>query len=235
MKPIIGLFVDVDSERTISVWNTYIHAVEISGGAPIVFPRVEDEATFEAMMDLCHGFVFTGGADIAPARYGQEVKAACGTIQHERDAFDFFAFQKVMSTSKPILAICRGAQLVNVALGGTLYQDIPTECPSPIFHVQKEAKLSLSHEVNIVEGTPLYSLIGQNRMSANSFHHQAIKQLGRRLCVMATADDGIVEAVYLPGDRYFRAYQWHPERLVDSMAENRQIFEDFIEACRAKH
>ena len=132
------------------------------------------------------------------------------------------------------MGICRGAQLVNVALGGTLYQDLPTEIESDILHRQKEGILDYSHEIKVVKGAPLYALMGEERIKANSFHHQAIRKLGEGLKVMANADDGVVEAVWYEGDRYLRAYQWHPERLYEADDFNKRIFDDFIANSKTK-
>ena len=140
--------------------------------------------------------------------------------------------QRVLAAQKPILVICRGAQLVNVALGGTLYQDIPTEMQTTLLHRQSEPKFSPSHAVRVIEHTPLMELVGKEWLEANSFHHQAIKHLGKGLAVMAVAEDGIIEAVYATGASYLRAYQWHPERLYDTHWQHRLVFDDFINACR---
>lgn len=231
MRPIIGVLAEIDAELNARVQNTYIHAIEVCGGSPILLPRVNGDEAIAHLIDICDGVFFTGGADIAPRRYGEEASKMLGPLQEERDEFEFNVFGKVIETEKPILAICRGAQLVNVALGGTLYQDIPSEIQTKILHRQSEPKLSPSHSVRIIPDTPLYGMTGAEKMRANSFHHQAIKALGTGLKVMATAEDGIIEAVYAIGERYIRAYQWHPERLVDTDIQNRMLFEDFIRAC----
>jgi putative glutamine amidotransferase len=145
---------------------------------------------------------------------------------------EFAVFKHVFPTQKPVLAICRGMQFVNVALGGTLYQDIPSQLPSAMLHKQSEPKTEYAHEIQVLEDTPLYRLLGKNTMRVNSFHHQAVKRLGSGLVVMATAADGIIEAAYVPGDRYFRAYQWHPEGLVKTCADNEKIIQEFIDACK---
>ena len=233
MKPIIGILAEIDDEKTVKIQDTYVKTVERLGGIPIVIPYADNESTLTEFSDICDGFIFTGGADIDPKHYGEDKKATCGGIQQYRDDLELRLFNVIIKTKKPIIAICRGIQLVNVALGGTLYQDIPSEKPSEIFHQQKEPKFAMSHGVKILKGTPLYSLIGSERMKANSFHHQAIKDLGKDLEIMATADDGIIEAVYLKSDRYLRAYQWHPERIWAEDELNRRIFEDFINACKA--
>ncbi|MBQ3003645.1 MAG: gamma-glutamyl-gamma-aminobutyrate hydrolase family protein [Clostridia bacterium] len=234
MKPIIGIVTDIDNNLVTAVPDAYNHAIEQAGGTPIVLPYVRDEKTLAHFVALCDGFLFSGGADIDPRRYGEEVKETCGGIEPYRDEMEFLLFQKALNASKPILAICRGIQLVNAALGGTLYQDIPSEVHTEIAHRQTEPKFSPSHEVNVLADTPLHGLVHTDRIRANSFHHQAIKTLANGLKVMATADDGIIEAVWAPDHRYLRAYQWHPERLFEIDESNRKIFKDFIGACR-KH
>ena len=233
MRPIIGLLAEVDEEFNTRVQEPYFKAIEIAGGLPLLLPCVRERDSVERFIDACDGFFFTGGMDVDPALYGEEPSVHLGELQPNRDELELRVFELVRGCQKPVLAICRGAQLVNVALGGTLYQDIPSQVATPIPHRQTEPKYSTSHEVSILQSTPLHELIGADRMRANSFHHQAVKTLGVGLEVMARADDGIIEAFYLPGERYLRAYQWHPERLVEVDAENRRLLEDFIEACRA--
>ena len=197
----------------------------------MVLPYDESDEVIDSMVSNCDGFFFTGGADINPLRYREKVKSTCGNIEYSRDEFEFRAFEKIIKTKKPILGVCRGMQLINVALGGTLHQDIPTEIKTKILHKQSEPEFSPSHKVNVSENTPLFNLVQKNKITANSFHHQCIKTLGDGLLPMARADDGIIEAVYYDGERYIRAYQWHPERLYFQSKENRWIFDDFIEAC----
>ena len=231
MKPMIGVTTELDSERYAKLEYPYVKAIEACGGIPLILPYACEEATLERLIELCDGFFFTGGHDIDPARYGETVKETCGARQYHRDDVEFRLFEKVKHTNKPLLGVCRGAQFLNVALGGTLYQDIPSEVVTTVAHRQSEEKFCPSHEVQIVEDTPLYALQGRDRMPANSFHHQAVKTLGGGLNVMAKAADGVIEAVYHTGERYIRAYQWHPERLMDVSRENRAIFVDFIKAC----
>ena len=232
MKPIIGIFAEVDDNLVTAVRRTYISAIEKAGGLPVLIPYVESDEILDGMVDGCDGFFFTGGKDIDPARYNEIKKETCDEIQPYRDDLEFRAFKKAFEAKKPILAICRGAQLVNVALGGTLYQDIPSEINTELVHRQTVGEFEYSHDVNVVKDTPLYALVGNETIKANSFHHQAIKELGEGLEVMAKADDGIIEAVYYNGDRYLRAYQWHPERLFDKDRYNRSVFEDFINECK---
>ena len=234
MKPLIGLSVAVDDEATVSAYYTYTKAIELGGGIPLIIPYTESEETKARLISLCDGFCFTGGGDIHPNYYGEQVKDACGKITDLRDTLELSLFRAALKTQKPILGICRGAQLVNVALGGTLYQDIPSEYETQLAHNQSEPKMEYSHSVSVVAGTPLAELVGEGEMRANSFHHQAAKRLGNGLLPMAYAPDGLVEAMYFPAYSYLRAYQWHPERLCEKDEKNKAIFCEFIAACLTK-
>lgn len=227
MKPIIGIVADVDEELCSSVGKSYTRAIEEAGGLPILLTHTESEKTILEYAALCDGFMFVGGPDVHPKRFGECVLPECGRIKEARDGFELLCFDAFFKTKKPIIAICRGVQLINVALGGTLYQDIGTQLNTEILHKQKEPKDSPSHSVKLTRGTPLWELLKADRIGANSFHHQAIKKLGKGLRVMAEADDGIIEGVFCEG-QYLFGYQWHPERLTHSSEENRKIFDDFI-------
>ena len=232
MTPIIGLLAEIDDEQDTKLKSTYTKAIENSGGLPIILPYTENEDTIDRFIETCDGFLFTGGADIAPERYGETPKPTCGKPQKYRDELDFKAFYKALDSGKPILAICRGLQLVNAALGGTLYQDIPTEYETNMLHRQTESVNEPSHTVNVIPDTPLSAIAVGKSMMANSFHHQAVKKLADGCRIMATANDGIIEAIYHEEARYLRAYQWHPERLCHTDEGNRKLFDDFINACR---
>lgn len=230
MRPIIGLLAAVDNDGTTTLFHPYARAIEQSGGVPLLLPYTESADVIARFVAMCDGFLFTGGVDIDPAYYHEAVSETCGEIQPLRDRMELAAFEQAFRTGKPLLGICRGAQLFNVALGGTLYQDIPSECPSGIPHRQTEEKFEFSHDILVRDGTPLSALVGVDRMRGNSFHHQAIKALGSSFRVMAEAEDGMIEAIWLPDHPYLRAYQWHPERICEKDESNRAIFEDFIRA-----
>lgn len=232
MKPIIGMLAEVDDERLTHVRPAYVHAIEAAGGLPLLLPYIEDAEAVADFVALCDGFFFTGGMDVDPARYGEKIKPTCGTIQRYRDDLEFRVLGEVLKTDKPILAICRGAQLVNIAFGGTLYQDLPSEYDTSVLHRQRESDFAPSHPILVERGTPLFELVGKATMMGNSFHHQAIKTLGEGLEVMARAEDGMIEAVWATRARYLRAYQWHPERLYDLDADNRTVFAEFISEAR---
>ena len=232
MAPIIGLTPIVDDEKKNALYSTYVDAINDAGGLAIILPYTDNESVLRKYAELCDGFLFTGGVDLSPAIYGEDILPECGEIQKYRDEYELRLLPLVLKEKKPSMFICRGAQVLNVGLGGTLYQDIGAQYKTDIQHSQKEPKSAPSHEVNVISETPLYSLVGKTRMTANSFHHQAVKDVGVGLAVMARADDGIIEALYGTGDTYIRAYQWHPERLARLSRDNDALFVDFIKAAK---
>lgn len=231
MLPKIRIIANIEDDLKLSMFGPYGQVIEKSGGMPLVLPFVESYDLIDEFIDECDGIFFTGGVDISPAYYNEQTKQTCGNIQKKRDELEFEVFKRAYAKDKPILAICRGCQLVNVALGGTLYQDIPTEYQTNMVHAQTADRFSPSHPIFIKENSPLAKLVGINSMTGNSFHHQAIKELGDGLVVMAYAEDGIIEAVYAKDKSYLRAYQWHPERLY-AYEDNKILFDDFISACK---
>ena len=134
MKPIIGILASVDGEKTVSVGNAYVSAIEMAGGIPLVFPCVNGEDTLSEIVSRCDGLLFSGGADLDPSRYGEKKSDMCGEVQRNRDELEFRAFEVAFESKTPILGICRGAQLINAALGGKLWQDIQVETDTPILH-----------------------------------------------------------------------------------------------------
>ena len=205
----------------------------MSGARAVIVPYASECETARIIRE-CDGFLFTGGADVDPSRYGCEKLPECGTLEPRRDELEFFAIKEIIKTGKPILGICRGMQLINAALGGTLCQDIPSSIITSVPHRQTEEAFSPSHSACVVPDTPLFALIEKENITANSFHHQCVSTLAPTLAPMAYATDGIIEAVYSPSARYIRAYQWHPERLFATDADNRAIFSDFVAACRTR-
>lgn len=231
MKPLIAITPNF-KDGLVTVDCSYAKAIENAGGTPFILPITKEKENIVKLLENCDGLLMTGGGDIAPNYYGEEPHPKANEPCPIRDEFDFFCFKSAFALKKPIFAICRGLQLVNVALGGTLYQDLPSQFESAILHRQTQGKFKPSHFVSVETGTPLYSLIGERKMVANSFHHQAIKRLADGLTVMAVAEDGVIEAVCLKGEGYLRGYQWHPERLSCHDENNKKLFVEFIEACK---
>lgn len=209
----------------------YMKAIEGAGGIPIMLPLTNDEPVLEQLVHACDGLLFTGGHDINPRLYGQSRSGKCGTIIEERDEMETKLFTFSCRENKPMLGICRGIQLFNVMLGGTLYQDVPTERPSPLTHVQKPPYDIPVHEVHIEEGSLLGKIVGESIISVNSYHHQAIKELAPHCHATAWASDGLIEAIEHPDYHYLLAVQWHPEFMHINDHISQKLFNSFIEAA----
>lgn len=183
---------------------------------------------------LFDGVVLGGGCDVDPARYGRLVRDGSGVeVDAERDRTDFDLFERAWRDQAPILGICRGLQVVNVALGGTLLQDIPSEHPSEVVHRREDRdKTRRDHKVKVTPGTRLQAIAGETEILVNSRHHQAIEQTGRGLSISAVAPDGLVEGVESQTP-WLLAVQWHPENLVDDPV-SRRLFAEFARAVRER-
>ena len=232
MRPVIGILPMIVEEQTAQTFRSYAYAIETGGGTPILLPYTEDAATMKHFVDLCDGFFFIGGPDVEPARYGETRKPTCGESVPERDALEFEMFRLIWPTGKPILGVCRGCQLINIALGGTLWQDIPTDVGSELTHRQEKPYNRHAHAMILEADTPLQQLLGETRIAVNSIHHQAIRTLGKGMKIMAKAPDGVIEAAYLPGERFVQVIQWHPERTIHADEYSRKIFKAFVSACQ---
>jgi putative glutamine amidotransferase len=207
----------------------YMQGLEEAGAVPVILPLTVSETVLKQAADFFDGFLFTGGHDVNPELYGQE-KTHCGEICEVRDKMEAYIFREaVLNQNKPALGICRGIQFFNVMLGGSLHQDIPAEFSSAISHAQKPPYDVCAHAVQLISESPLGKLIGKERIEVNSYHHQGINRLAKGLEVMALADDGLVEAVYIPDNPYAWAVQWHPElSLKDEVSK--KIFASFMES-----
>lgn len=234
MRPLIGInsswSQDGTSSPLVSVRETYVKAVAGAGGVPLVLPVVEGESLVAAQAEVCDGFVFVGGADINPARYGEEPHPTNGELPACRECYDFTLIEEVLRLRKPFLAICLGCQEVNVLLGGSLIQDIASETESEIRHSMKQAPFLNRHDVMVEPGTRFSELLGRPDMiNTNSAHHQAVRELGRGLIASARCSDGVLEAFELADYPFGLCIQWHPEYLQDE-APHRRLFEGLIEA-----
>ncbi len=233
-KPVIAITALFDSKKD-SYWMLpgYMKGVETAGGIPIMLPLTTDADIIHTIAERCDGFLFTGGQDISPTRYGEKPIPECGEICTQRDEMEQILLNKVLRLDKPILGICRGIQFLNAALGGTLYQDLPTEFLSTLEHHQSPPYDVPIHHVQLVAETPLQKLLCCETLSVNSYHHQAVKELSAQLIPMAYAEDGIVEAVYMPDKHFVWAVQWHPEFSFASDENSRKIFKVFVSAAAA--
>lgn len=231
MKPRIAVFLPTDWEkegkrekyRRYLVWIT-----DVGGEAiPVVGPRIPDLTAFA-------GFLFTGGEDVDPRFYGEPPRSDLRNPLHlsrERDEFELEALQKLLPLGKPVLGICRGLQLLNVGLGGSLHQDLETALDTPVRHRGHKGR-DAEHPVLLEWGSRLFLLMGTRRLLVNSSHHQGIKVVGRGLRVTAWAEDRVVEGVELPDHPFFLGVQWHPERYPSPMS--RKLAEAFVRAAEGK-
>lgn len=231
-KSIIGIVPLVDYEKE-SYWMLpgYMQGVMEAGGFPVMLPLTEDIDLIRQMVSVCDGFLFTGGQDVSPGLYGEEKLLQCGECSPERDRMETALLKEVLYADKPLLGICRGIQLLNVALGGTLYQDIPVQVQTETEHHQAPPYDIPVHEVCVREGTVLYDLLGTQSIRVNSYHHQAIKDLSSQLEVMAVSGDGLIEGVYMPDKKFIWAVQWHPEFSYHTDENSRKIFKAFVSSA----
>ena len=254
MKPIVGVMPLWDIEKN-SLWMLpkYLDGVTLAGGIPFVFPFIQGESEADDLKRLaamCDGFLFTGGPDVSPALYGEEVLNESVICVERRDRMEQIVLQEALAAQKPILGVCRGVQFINVMMGGTLYQDIPTQHPSDVNHRQDPPFDAPAHQVEIVKDSPLWECLfgpgaglgdrmlavnsmrhqDEGRLAVNSMHHQAVKEVAPKLEVMAISEDGLVEALCMPDYPFLWAVQWHPEVVVWNDENSRKIFRAFVDA-----
>ncbi len=237
MRPVIGLTHSIQSdEKRLMMPMSYSNVIREAGGTPILLPITRDEEVIAAYAELVDGVLFSGGEDVDPSFYGEDQLWACGDVLPLRDEFELKLCRLLLEKhpEKPILGICRGEQVLNVACGGTLYQDVKSQLPGCIAHNQHQISPYASHKVTIDASTKLHAIYGATEVMANSFHHQAVKDIAPGLVITARASDGMVEAFEKPDHPYFVGVQWHPERLVEreENALHWRLFNSFVDACR---
>ncbi len=216
--------------------QAYIDAVVQAGGAPLLIPHLAEEGLLRTVYDRLAGLLLPGGEDLDPGQYGEEIHAKCGAISAERDATELRLVRWAAAEGKPILAICRGIQVLNVGLGGSLYQDLTSQLPAADRHDWYPGlpRSYLAHTVSVEAGTRLAALLGAGRQAVNSLHHQAAKEIAPGLVVAATAPDGVVEALEASDHPFALGVQWHPEELVATDDRARRLFRAFVQASRER-
>jgi putative glutamine amidotransferase len=221
---------DIDADEHSEDLQVYINAVEQAGGDPVLLPLIEDEDQADEVLDTIDGLVMTGGEDIDPSYYGEEPDSKLETVNAERDKSDNYLLKAALDEDFPILAICRGVQFLNVVCGGTLYQDIPTQYDTDILHRSTDQVDFVYHDIDIVKGSKLADIMGAGTLNVNSWHHQGIKKLGDGLTVVATAKDGMIEAVEKDDATFVLGLQFHPEwHIDDGDTEFLPIFQTLVE------
>ena len=214
--------------------DSYVKAVMEAGGVPVLLPNSTDLSCVEEIAAGLDGFLLSGGGDVDPALFGARATAQLGAVTPRRDDFELALARYVMNeTDKPVLGICRGIQVMNVAMGGTLHIDLPSDgklCHSLSMYPRNVR----THDVKVIPETRMEEIMAGLEGRVNSFHHQAIRDLADCFVISAvSADDGVIEAVEQPGERFVVGVQWHPEELVE-FKEARELFRSFVDAARKK-
>jgi len=235
MKPIIGITTyqstNANGQPTVVLMQSYIHAVMQAGGVPVLIPSMIAEDGWAALYSRVDGILFSGGGDIGLEFFPGDPHPRINEVELNRDTVEIKLIQASASDGKPFLGICRGCQVLNVALGGTLYTHIPDQLPGALDHSYPGNKRTvLVHEVKLEEGTRIADVMGEPILKVNSLHHQGLKDIAPSLRVTGHAPDGLVEAVELPEHPFGIGVQWHPEWLTDQ-EPSRNLFRKFVEAA----
>ena len=235
-KPIIGItgayVKHNDYMEGVYVHHDYHKSVAANGGIPIILPYINPEISLETL-GLCDGIILSGGEDVDPKLFNQDPHHHLGPTTPERDLAEIAIVKYALENDIPLLAICRGVQILNVALGGTLIQDIPSQVIEPIQHSQKIDRSQDTHWVTISKNSRLFEIVGSgsDRVRVNSLHHQAIGEVAKDLRIVAQSSDGIVEAVeYRHPTTFTVGIQWHPESMASTNPAMNNLFAEFIKS-----
>jgi len=234
--PLIGVSTSITvgtAPERAYVNSTYLHAIQQAGGVPVPLPPQLSPRALDVIVRELHGLLLTGGGDIDPARFGEAPHSTLYDVAPSRDALETAAVRMALDRPLPVLAICRGIQILNVALGGTLHQDLATDPGTELRHSQEAPRDQPSHKVTVLPGSRLAKVLGADEVEVNSMHHQAVKALGQGLIPVAWAPDQIIEGVELDDpERFVLAVQWHPEEMVSHFDAARRLFSALVDAAR---
>ena len=232
MKSVIGICPLYDDDKN-SIWMLpyYQKILEEQNAATLILPYTDDLENLDTIFDLCDGLLLTGGHDVDPKIYGSTKSDKCGTINPIRDHMECHLIERAYQEDKAVLGICRGIQIMNAYLGGSLYQDLPSEFKSSINHTMSAPYDRVVHRVDIIKGSVLDTILNQESIGVNSYHHQAIKTLSPKMEACAISEDGLIESAIVKDKKFMLALQWHPEYnyLVDD--NSKKIVKAFVNAC----
>lgn len=237
MKPIIGVtgYYHPYSREVSGVFvgEDYTGAISSAGGIPVVIPFLESEEDVKAMAAKLDGLLLSGGFDMDPQMFGEQPIPGMGEVTPERDWLESILFREMHLSGKPIFGICRGMQIMNIMMGGNVYQDLPSQKEGELLqHSQRAPRWYGAHTVTVTEGTLLHAVFGQTRIRTNSFHHQAVRDVPDSLLVSAVADDGVIEAIEAKEGAFLVGVQWHPENMWRREPRVLKLFEAFVDAAR---
>lgn len=241
-NPVVGItsFCDCEhSKKYTKIRCSYINAVYRAGGTPIIIPPFDSTKHLKEYIDLVDALVLSGGEDVAPASYGEDTVIELDNINPDRDKWEISLFKEAYKAEKPILGICRGMQLINVSLGGSLYQDIDHQLNCDFSHLpldlEKRENLEyVNHKIFILKNTQLDQILSADQLTVNSHHHQAIKEIAESLNISAKSECGIIEAVENKNEAFLMGVQWHPEDLIDNSSSFINLFAELIKAADNK-
>jgi putative glutamine amidotransferase len=233
MKPIIGITASLENGKMI-VDRSNSDSIFRAGGIPLVLPYTMDEKEIEHLAERMDGLLLTGGGDIDPTLFGEEPLPGLGSICPERDALETALIRHMLDADKPIFGICRGCQILNIAAGGDMYQDLYTQRDNLLQHSQKAPRWHASHTLQVEEGTLLHQIAGVSTYKVNSFHHQAVRNLAPGFIQSASTKDGVIEAFESRQHRFVLGVQWHPECMTEIDPISQRLFDAFVGECKRK-
>lgn len=233
MKPIIGVTASL-REGTVTLENDVLDSILMAGGIPYILPYTNDVSVIKEIINHIDGLLLSGGVDIDPTLFGEEPIPNLGEIMPERDTLEILLIEKALEVNLPILAICRGVQILNIAAGGNMYQDLYSQKGNLLQHAQRAPRTHLSHFVRTNEGSLLQAISHCTEFKVNSFHHQAVKDPAQGFMISAISSDGVVEAIESVKHFFVLGVQWHPEHVTKFDEVSKQIFSSFIDASKYK-
>ncbi|MGH7232988.1 MAG: gamma-glutamyl-gamma-aminobutyrate hydrolase family protein [Nitrospiraceae bacterium] len=242
MKPIIGVTPDYNAgdredmggrEPTYFLRARYVRAIEDLGGVPLILPLTDDRSIRRSLLKGVHGLLLTGsGPDLPPGLYGERKRYPFRVVSRRRYEFELDLSRMAADAGMPVLGICGGMQAMNVAMGGSLIQDIPSQIESALPHRSPLPATRLSHSVEVAPRTVLARIVRETTIRVNSSHHQSVKQVAPSLVASAVAPDGVIEAIESPTHPFVLGVQWHPEFLYDRHDVHRRLFQAFLKATQ---
>jgi putative glutamine amidotransferase len=234
-KPIIGITAAYDFDKGISTLKEdYYEAIIHCGAVPILIPVTDEKCIWAEYLDMCDGLILSGGPDIDATYFGSWNMPYAHEISPIRDSMEIFLAQRAIAIDKPILGICRGIQVINIAAGGSIFQDIYAENNTEeklMQHSQRAPRWFQIHNVNITTETCLHSIFERKSLKVNSFHHQAVSEVAPGFIVNAYTDDGIIEAISMENKKFILGVQWHPENLWRKDTTHLKLFERLVSVC----
>jgi putative glutamine amidotransferase len=236
--PVIGITGRVEERsppgaRIVSLGETYVRAVTVAGGAPVVLDPHGRAEALRPVFERLDGLLLSGGGDVSPSFYGESATDLLWHVDENRDRAELALARWALAQPLPLLAICRGIQVLNAASGGTLYQDVGTQVPDALMHptLGSRPMATIAHTVAVSPGSRLAAIVGARELGVNSAHHQAVKQVGEGLVVTARAPDGVIEGLECPSHPFCIGVQWHPEAMVAEHPLQRRLFEALVAAA----